>query len=470
VSNNYSRCAIERRVGCPKKSHMTAPIVAMAASAGGLEAVSELLAALPAQCGVACIVVQHLDPGHESLLTEILAKRTSLSVVEAHDGVVAAPDHVYVIPPNTTLSVTGGCIRVTPRASGLHHPADILFTSLAEERGDSGIGVVLSGGDGDGALGIQAIKQAGGITFAQEPTSARFPSMPRNAIATGCVDFVLRPKEIARELARLSHHPYLRSVLRTDADTYSTLDVRAAGDEAHLRHVFGQLRTAHGVDFSHYKRSTLRRRLARRMALQKTEDLGDYVALIGSDPAEAAALYQDFLIRVTGFFRDPGSFDLLAQQVFPSLSEGRSPKMPIRVWIPGCASGEEVYSIAITLIESLGDRFEPAGIQMFGTDVSDAAIEKARAGIYLDSIAQEVSSERLQRFFVRQGDRFRIDKSVRDLCIFARHDVTRDPPFSRLDLVSCRNLLIYLDASAQRRVMQVFHYALRPQGFLMLGP
>jgi two-component system, chemotaxis family, CheB/CheR fusion protein len=442
----------------------------MAASAGGLEAVSELLAALPAQCGVACIVVQHLDPGHESLLTEILAKRTSLPVVQAHDGVVAEPDHVYVIPPNTTLSMVGDRIRVTPRASGVHHPADILFTSLAEERGGSAVGVVLSGGDCDGSLGIQAIKHAGGITFAQEPASARFPSMPRNAIATGCVDFVLRPKEIARELARLSHHPYLRSVPRTDADTDTTMDAQAAGDEAQLRQVFQQLRTAHGVDFSHYKRSTLRRRLARRMALQKTEDLGDYLALIGSDPAEAAALYQDFLIRVTGFFRDPDSFDLLAQRVFPDLSEGRSPKTPIRIWVPGCASGEEVYSIAITLIESLGDRFAPAGIQMFGTDVSEAAIEKARAGIYLDSIAQEVSSERLERFFVKQGEHFRIDKSVRDVCIFARHDLTRDPPFSRLDLVSCRNLLIYLDATAQRRVMQVFHYALRPQGFLMLGP
>jgi two-component system, chemotaxis family, CheB/CheR fusion protein len=441
----------------------------MAASAGGLEAVSELLAALPAECGVACIVVQHLDPGHESLLTEILAKRTSLLVVQAHDGVVAEPNHVYVIPPNTTLSMTGDRIRVAPRASGVHHPADTLFISLAEERGDSAIGVVLSGGDGDGALGIQAIKQAGGITFAQEPASARFPSMPRNAISTGCVDFVLRPKEIAQELARLSHHPYLRSVVRTDADT-NTTDAQSAADDVHLRQVFRHLRKAHGVDFSHYKRSTLRRRLARRMALQKTEDLGEYVALIGSDPAEAAALYQDFLIRVTGFFRDPDSFDLLAQRVFPNLSEGRSPKMPIRIWIPGCASGEEVYSIAITLIESLGDRFAPAGIQMFGTDVSEAAIEKARAGIYPDSIAQEVSSERLQRFFVIQGDQFRIDKSVRDLCIFARHDVTRDPPFSRLDLVSCRNLLIYLDATAQRRVMQVFHYALRPQGFLMLGP
>jgi two-component system CheB/CheR fusion protein len=449
---------------------MTVPIVAVAASAGGLEALSELLSALPAEWGLACIVVQHLDPDHESLLTEILAKRTSLPVMLAYDGVVTEPDHVYVIPPNTTLTMIGDRIRVTPRASGRHHPADILFASLAEEHGDGAIGVVLSGGDTDGALGIQAIKHGGGITFAQEPASARFPSMPRNAIATGCVDFVLRPDEIAKELTRLSRHPYLRSARGPEANTDKTTEAPAAGYEEHLRHVFRRLRTAHGVDFTHYKRNTLLRRLARRMALQKTEDLADYVALIGSDPAEAAALYQDFLIRVTGFFRDPESFELLAQRVFPRLSEGRSTKMPIRIWVPGCASGEEVYSIAITLIEYLGDRLTPGSIQMFGTDVSETEIEKARSGIYLDSIALEVSSARLQRFFVKQGDHFRIAKSVRELCIFARHDVTRDPPFSRLDLVSCRNLLIYLDAPAQRRVMQVFHYALRPQGFLILGP
>ena len=449
---------------------MTVPIVAIAASAGGLEALSELLAALPAACGLACIVVQHLDPDHESLLADILAKRTSLPVLPAHDGVVAESDHVYVIPPNTTLTLTGDRIRVTPRATGRHHPADILFTSLADEHGDGAIGVVLSGGDTDGALGVQAIKARGGITFAQEPASARFPSMPRNAIATGCVDFVLRPNEIALELTRLSRHPYLHSTRGPEADTDKTTEALAGSNEDHLRHVFRRLRTAHGVDFSHYKRNTLLRRLARRMALQKTEDLADYVALIGSDPAEAAALYQDFLIRVTGFFRDPQSFDLLAERVFPRLSEGRSPKMPIRIWVPGCASGEEVYSIAITLIEYLGDRIVPGAIQIFGTDVSEVEIEKARSGIYLDSIALEVSSQRLQRFFAKQGEHFRIAKSVRELCIFARHDVTRDPPFSRLDLVSCRNLLIYLDASAQRRVMQVFHYALRPHGFLILGP
>jgi two-component system, chemotaxis family, CheB/CheR fusion protein len=449
---------------------MRVPIVAIAASAGGLEALSELLAALPAECGLACIVIQHLDPGHESLLADILAKKTSLPVIQAHDGVVAEPDHVYVIPPNATLTLAGNRIHVTPRESGRHHPADILFTSLAEEHGDGAIGVVLSGGDTDGALGIQAIKLGGGITFAQEPASARFPSMPRNAIATGCVDFVLRPTEISRELTRLSRHPYLRSTAGPEGSTDKTTEAPAGAHEEQLRHVFRRLRTAHGVDFSHYKRNTLLRRLARRMALQKTEELADYIALINSDPAEAAALYQDFLIRVTGFFRDPQSFELLTERVFPRLSEGRSSKMPIRIWVPGCASGEEVYSIAITLVEYLGNRIVPGAIQLFGTDVSEVEIEKARSGVYLDSIALEVSSERLQRFFAKQGDHFRIAKSVRELCIFARHDVTRDPPFSRLDLVSCRNLLIYLDASAQRRVMQVFHYALRPHGFLILGP
>ncbi|MDB6044777.1 MAG: hypothetical protein JWM63_3328 [Gammaproteobacteria bacterium] len=449
---------------------MTFPIVAIGASAGGLEALTELLAALPSKSGLAYIAVQHLDPDHESLLVEILTKKTPLTVLAAQDGLAIEPDHVYVIPPNATLTVVDGHLRVVPRASGLHHPADILFTSLAEERADCAIGVVLSGGDGDGALGIQAIKQAGGITFAQEPSSAKFPSMPRHAIETGCVDFVLRPKQIAQELMRLSRHPYLRAVPASPPPPGEPGQGPNATEEEGLKRIFRRLRSVHGVDFAHYKRSTLRRRLERRMALQKTETLADYVGLIDTDAAEAAALYQDFLIRVTTFFRDPESFEGLALRVFPSLCERRAPKTPIRIWIPGCASGEEVYSIAITLMECLRDRLAPAQIQIFGTDVSEAAIEKARAGIYLDSIDQEVSSERLERFFAKENDHYRIAKSIRDLCIFARHDVTRDPAFSRLDLVSCRNLLIYLDAVAQRRAMQVFHYALRPGGFLLLGP
>ncbi len=451
---------------------MTFPIVAIAASAGGLEAVSELLAALPSETGMAFVVVQHLDPGHESLLTEILSKKTSLSVQQVHDGMRVEADHVYVIPPNTSLTLVDEHLRLTTRPSGRggHRPADILFRSLAEARASSAIGVVLSGGDSDGALGIQAIKDRGGITFAQEPASARFPGMPHHAIETECVDFVLRPPQIAHELVRLGRHPYLRTAPSPAVEAGESSGEAGAQKDEILRRVFRRLRSAHAVDFTHYKRSTLERRLARRMALQKLEAVAEYAALIESDAAETAALYQDFLIRVTGFFRDPESFEGLAQQVFPILCEGRTAKESVRIWVPGCATGEEVYSIAIALMEYVGERPLAAGIQLFGTDVSEAAIETARAGLYRDTIAQEVSPERLKRFFVKQNDHYRIAKSIRDLCIFARQDVTRDPPFSHLDLISCRNLLIYLDSTAQRRVMQIFHYALRPHGFLMLGP
>lgn len=448
------------------KQALTFPVVALGASAGGLEAVSEFLAALPERGEVAYVVVQHLDPSHKSLLAEIWGKRTTLPVLSIQDGVLIEPEHVYVIPPNTTLTVEDGRFKLTPRQPGQHHPVDILFKSLAESLGDAAIGIVLSGGDSDGSLGVRAIKHSGGITFAQEPTSARFPSMPTNAIETGCIDFVLPPAEIARELKRLSVHPYLRSL----PDRQDPLEESAPSEEEQLRRVFRRLRTAHGVDFTHYKRSTLRRRLARRMAVRQLADLSDYVAVLEDDPAEAAALYQDFLIRVTGFFRDPEVFEGLSERVFPTLCESRSPKEPIRIWVPGCASGEEVYSIAIALVEYLGERLSPSGVQIFGTDVSEVEIEKARAGYYLANITEEVSEERLNRFFVKDNERYRIAKSIRDLCIFARQDVTRDPPFSRLDLVSCRNLLIYFDARAQRHVMQVFHYSLKATGYLMLGP
>ena len=449
---------------------MTFPIVAIGASAGGLEAITELLGSLPAKSGMAYIAVQHLNPDHESLLSEILTKKTSLPVMQIQGDVEVEQDHVYLIAPNTTITLVDNIIRVVPRAGGVHHPADILFASVAQDRADLAIGVVLSGGDGDGALGIQAIKQAGGITFAQEPSSARFPSMPQASIDTGCVDFVQRPGEISRELMRLVRHPYLRAEPERSGPSEDPMETAAAAQEAPLRRIFRRLRSAHGVDFSHYKRSTLRRRLERRMAFKKIDEIEEYAVLLESDATETAALYQDFLIRVTGFFRDPESFEILAQRVFPNVCESRSPKAPVRIWVPGCASGEEVYSIAIALMEYFGERPAPAGIQIFGTDVSDSALEKARAGVYLENITQEVSAERLTRFFVKQNGHYRIAKSIRDLCVFARHDITRDPPFSKLDLVSCRNLLIYLDASAQRRVMGSFHYALRPKGFLLLGP
>ena len=445
---------------------MRSAIIGIGASAGGLEAISELLSALPSRPGAAVLVVQHLDRTHDSLLTDILRRKTSMPVVHAADGVAPLADHVYVIPPNVTLTVERGLLVLAPRAPGpeVHKPVDALFRSLAEDCGEAAVGVVLSGADSDGTDGIQAIKQAGGITFAQSPESARVPSMPRSAIDTGCVDFVMPPHAIANELVRLASHPYLQPVMVDDVDDGDVADAET------MRRVFRRVRAAHGVDFARYKSSTLRRRLARRMAVQKIDSLSEYTDFLENDATETAALYQDFLIRVTSFFRDPDSFRALTEQVFPQITAGRSHKEPIRIWVPGCATGEEVYSIAIALIESMGESAPAAGVQIFGTDVSEPAIEKCRAGIYSDAIALDVSPERLQRFFVKQDSSYVIARSIRDLCVFARHDITRDPPYSRLDLVSCRNLLIYLGPGSQNRVMQVFRYALRPHGYLLLGP
>ena len=440
-------------------------VVGIGASAGGLEALIELLGALP-PTGMAFIVVQHLDPTHESLLAEILSKKTPLAVSLAIAGETVHPDHVYVIPADAILTVHDGLIDLKRRTGAERtFPVDLLFSSLAVAYRDGAIGVVLSGADADGSVGLREIKHAGGFTFAQRPESARFPHMPQHAIETGCVDLVLRPIEIAGELARLSRR------FQTPEGTKSqdTSDARP-DDAALLGRLFQRLRSAHGVDFTHYKRTTIKRRIERRMMLQRIESLEDYCAVIDGDPVELAALYQDFLIRVTEFFRDPAAFDALRQYVLPILCEGRSPKQPIRIWVPGCATGEEVYSVAIALLEYLGSSPPPLPVQIFGTDVSEAALQKARAGVYPANALHEVSAERLERFFVRQNSEYRIAKEIRDLCLFARQDVTRDPPFSRLDLISCRNLLIYLDDVAQRRVLRTFHYALRPQGMLFFGP
>jgi two-component system CheB/CheR fusion protein len=444
-------------------------VVGIGASAGGLEALVELLGALRAT-GMAFIVVQHLDPTHESLLPEILAKKTTMAVSLATAGEAVKPDHVYVIPPDALLTVHEGLIEVKRRTSAPERPfpVDLLFSSLAVAYGEGAIGVVLSGGDADGSLGLSEIKHAGGFTFAQQPESARFPMMPRHAIETGCVDLVLRPKEIAGELARLTRR-FRVAEPSLESKSEGTRDI-GTDEHAVLAHIFQRLRSAHGVDFTHYKRTTIRRRIERRMMLRRIESLDEYRESLDRDPSELAALYQDFLIRVTEFFRDPAAFDALRQDVLPTLCESRSPKEPIRIWVPGCATGEEVYSVAIAVLEYFGDGLPPLKIQIFGTDVSEVALETARAGVYGINALQEVSAERLKRFFIQQNGEYRIAKDIRDLCLFARQDVTRDPPFSRLDLISCRNLLIYLDEVAQRRVLRTFHYALRPHGMLFFGP
>jgi two-component system CheB/CheR fusion protein len=442
------------------------PIVGVAASAGGLEAFTQVLSHLPTDTGMAFVLIQHLAPDHKSLLPEILSRTTRLPVREVQDGTTVEPNHVYVIPPNTKMILSGDVLRLLPREKvlGRYMPGDAFFASLAADRGHKAIAVVLSGGDGDGSLGLKAIKTAGGVTFAQCEATAQFDSMPNTAVATGNVDFVLPPEKIAEELANLSRSSMLICPLPlTDPEASPQ-----PGES--LATIFALLHSSTGVDFRHYKINTIERRMQRRMLLYRLEQLEDYVAYLQTHPAEVTALYEEILIHVTSFFRDPEAFDLLKAEVFPTITQHKSAETPIRIWVAGCSTGEEVYSIAICLLEFLAEQATQLPIQIFATDISERAIDKARAGIYSENQMVEVSAERRRRFFhTLEGGSYRITKAVRELCVFARQNLGSDPPFSNLDLVSCRNVLIYLGESLQKRLMPIFHYSLNPTGFLLLG-
>ena len=458
----------------PSKSAFFA-VVGIGASAGGLEAVRELLNHLPEKTGMAYVFVQHLDPTHESELEEILSRATALPVMRVSDGVKVEPDHVYVIPANTSMSVSKGVLHLGAREKvrGMHFPIDHFFHSLADERGDQAIGVILSGTASDGTNGCSAIKAAGGITFAQDPDSAKYNSMPRSAIYAGVIDFVMSPKNIANELARISRHPYIASVLTPSEET----PVTAARSD--MEALFAMLRDATGVDFIHYKQSTLQRRIKRRMVLQRLSRMKDYLRFIRENPGELEELYRDILIHVTGFFRDEEAFEALKKQVLPKIVGGRkADDGPLRIWVPGCSTGEEVYSLAIVLLEFLWEEASkhpatslPAKlVQIFATDISDTALDRARNGLYSDAAALSgVSQDRLKRFFIRLDGGYQISKSLREMCIFAKQNIAKDPPFSNIDLISCRNVLIYLGPLLQKRVVPTLHYALKPNGYLILG-
>jgi len=442
------------------------PVVGIGASAGGLEAVSQLLESLPPDTGMAFVVVQHLDPRHESKLDTILGKSTPMPVHEAKHGVSVEPNNIYIIPPNATMTVTRGVLQLEPRGDvPVHHlPVDSFFKSLAEDRQSGAIGVVLSGTGSDGTLGLEDIKAAGGITFAQDEESAKYAGMPLSAVRSGCVDVVLPPAEIARELARIGQHPY---VTKPEA-----LGERGgpAAEEASFRKILSLLRATYGVDFSAYRDTTIRRRMMRRMVLSIKEDLGEYARFLEKNRQELDALYHDILINVTSFFREPETFEALKQSVFPEILKGKPSGAPLRIWAPGCSTGQEAYSLAMALVEFLEDKSVSPNIQIFATDLSDTvSLQKAREGIYPENIAGEVSPERLRRFFTKEDGKYRVNKMIRDLCLFAKQNVAADPPFSRIDLVSCRNLLIYLAPHLQKRVIPTFHYALNREGFLLLG-
>jgi two-component system CheB/CheR fusion protein len=376
-----------------------------------------------------------------------------------------AAGHVYVMPPNVHMDVIDGELHLLPRPTDRTQftPIDFFMQSLARWAQDRAIGVILSGTASDGAAGIREIKALGGITIAQNPETARHDGMPRAAIATGMVDLVMSPSEIGEQLSLVRRHPYLKRA------TDEAAGAELSATEVQLRDLFVVLRRASGIDFKQYKTPTVKRRLLRRMALLRLTDLDTYLRYLTDTPSEAKALSQDLLIHVTRFFRDPDSFEAMSTHVFSELLRDKKDD-PIRIWVPGCATGEEAYSIGIVLIESLGDRVTERRIQIFATDVSEAAIDQARAGSYPMSIASDVTAERLKRFFTKSDGGYRVVKPLRDMCVFARHDLTRDPPFSRLDFIACRNVLIYLDMALQKRLIAVFHYALKSRGFLMLGP
>ena len=440
-------------------------VVAVGASAGGLEAFTELLRPMPKNPGMAFVLIPHLDPKHESAMSELLGRSLKMPVLQVHDGLRVKPDYVYVIPPNRSMTIQEGILLLSQRQTfdGPPMPIDTFFRSLAEDCGNNAIGVILSGTASDGTLGVGAIKNEGGITFAQEPQTAKYNSMPNSAIASGHVDFILPPAEIAKELQRIRRHPYV-----TEPDG-------AKGEEqvpqkpSEMAQIFQLLRGIRKVDFSEYKPGTIRRRIMRRMALSRIDKIGEYVALLKHNRQEVEALHHDILINVTSFFRDAETFEALKEIVYPEILKGRQPADTIRVWVPGCSTGEEAYSHAISLVEYIAKMRADVSIQVFGTDLSDSVIRIARAGVYKEPIAADVSAPRLRRFFTKIEGGYQISKSIRDMCVFAMQNVFNDPPFSRMDVVSCRNVLIYLSQTLQRRVIPIFHYALNPKGFLMVG-
>jgi len=474
---------------------MSFPIVGIGASAGGLEAFTQLLKNLPTDTGMAFVLVQHLDPDHASALTELLSRVTALPVREVTNDLALAMNHVYVIPPNTTLSIAGGTLKLRQRSQARlpHKVIDAFLESLAEDQKERAIGVILSGTASDGTLGLEAIKAEGGLTFAQDD-SARYDSMPRSAIAAGCVDFVLGPEAIARELGRIARHPLvtgraadLRSSTAGDADRdagsararrSSLADARLARDEAGatptgnddsgFRRILLLLRNHNGVDFSLYRSTTILRRIARRMVLSRQGTLADYAGFLRGNATELDALYADVLISVTSFFRNPEAFDVLQRKVFPKLLQQRGDDAP-RAWVLGCSTGQEAYSVAMAFMETAEKTSRMRRLQVFATDLNDALLEKARQGLYARSIAQDISPERLRRFFVEEEGGYRVSKALRETVVFARQNLISDPPFSRMDLVCCRNLLIYLEPALQQKALPTFHYALKPQGFLFLG-
>ena len=458
--------------GGPVSTSPRFPVVGIGGDVGARDALIELLDGMGTGLGMALVFVPGRleEPDAELSPTQLIAQlsaHTAMTITQVLAPTRIEPDHRYLLAPGARIEVKDWTLHpLAAPANGaepeLYPPIDSVLTGLARGVDSFAIGVLLSSAGSDGVIGLREIKGVGGITIAQDPETAMHPSGSRAAIASGAVDLVLPPARIADELQRLGKHPFVRQPARPASDELVI-------HQEQMARIFVLLRTSSGVDFTHYKSPTIRRRLQRRMVLHRIDSVEQYIRYMRENPEEVSRLYQDLLIHVTRFFRDPESYKALGVEVFPQLLQQRRGNQPIRIWLPGCSTGEEAYSIAIAFLEFLGDDLNAAGVQIFATDVSESAIEQARNGLYPESIAADVSGERLRRFFTRVDGSYRITKTVRDLCVFARQDVTRDPPFSKLDLIVCRNVLIYMGPVLQRKLMSVFHYALKASGYLMLG-
>ena len=460
--------AAEVAAGPPAEpSALRFPVVGIGASAGGLAAFEAFFSGMPADAdpGMAFVLVQHLAPDHKSILSDLIRRYTRMQVFEVEDGMVVRPNCAYIIPPNCDMAFLNGALQLLQPAAprGQRLPIDFFFRSLAQDQHERAIGIVLSGTGSDGTQGVRAIKGEGGMAMAQNSASTEFDGMPRSAVATGLIDFELPPAEMPAQLMAYAVRAFGKLPRATPSAAPKT--------ENALKKIFVLLRAQTGHDFSQYKPSTINRRIERRMAVHQVNSIDDYIKYLGQTPVEVEALFRDLLIGVTNFFRDPEAFQVLEERVIPQLFEGKPAGAVVRVWTAGCSTGEEAYSIAILLVERMAAIKANYTVQLFATDIDSRAIATARAGLYPASIVADVSPERLARFFTIEpdGNAYRIHKSIRDLLIFSEQDVIKDPPFSRLDLISCRNLLIYMGAELQKRLIPLFHYALRSDGMLFLG-
>jgi two-component system CheB/CheR fusion protein len=443
------------------------PIVGIGASAGGLAAFEAFFSGMPADAnpGMAFVLVQHLAPDHTSILTDLIQRYTRMQVFEVKDGMVVQPDCVYIIPPNRDMAFINGVLTLLEPAMprGQRLPIDFFFRSLAQDQHERAIGVILSGTGSDGTLGVRAIKGEGGMVMVQKIQSTEYDGMPCNAMATSLVDFELLPKDMPAKIIAYAAQAFGRS--------FRSVSVTESVPETAMKKIFVLLRTQTGHDFSQYKPSTINRRIERRIAVNQIELIDGYVKFLQRDPAEVQALFRDLLIGVTSFFRDPDTFKVLEEKAIPKIFANKGEWAAIRVWSSGCSTGEEPYSLAMLLAEGMEARKKSFAIQVFATDIDSQAIAVARAGIYPASIATDISPERLARFFTLEsgGGHYRIHKGIRDMVIFSEQDVVKDPPFSKLDLISCRNVMIYMGSVLQKKLIPLFHYALNPGGTLFLG-